>query len=194
MARLSVELKSETDPRWLAAVLADFDAFLADHANCERKASVQAMSFVVKFPDRTRVLAPLIDLAQEELGHFRQVFEVLERRGIRLAKDTPDRYVGPQLEGLRHGRDARFLDRLLLASIVERRGAERFRLLAGALKDPELAGLYRAFWTGEAHHAELYARLALAYFDEATVRARLDELAEREAAVLRSLAPEPRLY
>ncbi|MCA9773724.1 MAG: tRNA-(ms[2]io[6]A)-hydroxylase, partial [Myxococcales bacterium] len=71
MARRSIDLRTATDARWLDAVLGDFDAFLADHANCERKASVQAMSFVVKFPDRPLVLGPLIDLAQEELGHFR---------------------------------------------------------------------------------------------------------------------------
>ncbi|MCA9774994.1 MAG: tRNA-(ms[2]io[6]A)-hydroxylase, partial [Myxococcales bacterium] len=95
---------------------------------------------------------------------------------------------------LRHGRDERFLDRLLLASVVERRGAERFRLLAGALEAPDLAALYRGFWTGEAQHAELYARLAAEYFDEATIARRLDELAAIEAEVVGGLAPAPRLY
>ncbi len=54
MGRKSVELKCATDPAWVQTVLDDFDTFLADHANCERKASALAMSLIVRFPDRTR--------------------------------------------------------------------------------------------------------------------------------------------
>ena len=45
--------------------MGDFDRFLIDHAACERKASATAMSFVVRYPDRDRVLEPLIALAIE---------------------------------------------------------------------------------------------------------------------------------
>ena len=40
MASRSVPLLVPSDSRWVAAVVADLDGFLADHANCERKASV----------------------------------------------------------------------------------------------------------------------------------------------------------
>ena len=46
MARKSVELLAATPQEWIEAVLADFDAFLIDHANCERKASALVMSLV----------------------------------------------------------------------------------------------------------------------------------------------------
>ena len=50
--KLSADLVVESPKGWIEAVLGDFDAFLLDHANCERKASSMAMSFVAKYPDR----------------------------------------------------------------------------------------------------------------------------------------------
>lgn len=183
-----------SDPRWIGAVLADLDGFLADHANCERKASVQAMSFVVKFPDRPRILQPLIRLAQEELEHFARVYALMEQRGLALRPDSKDRYVNPMLTLLRHGRNERFLDRMLLASVVEARAAERFALLGEALADADLAAIYRIFASGEAGHAELYPSLAAKYFGEDEIRARLAELATIEAEVVSALTPRATLY
>ena len=65
----------------MSAVLDDFDLFLADHANCERKASAMAMGMVVKYPDREEITAGLIDLAQEELQHFAEVHSLMRARG-----------------------------------------------------------------------------------------------------------------
>ena len=65
--KLNLDLACPSKPEWLQAVLADFDSFLQDHANCERKASSMAMSFVAKFPDREEILPELIDTAIEEL-------------------------------------------------------------------------------------------------------------------------------
>ena len=52
MTRKSIDPLIATDPAWADFVLERFDAFLPDHANCERKASALAMSLVVKYPDR----------------------------------------------------------------------------------------------------------------------------------------------
>ena len=46
--KLSIELACESDPKWIATVMSDFDNFLKDHADCERKASAMAMSFAAK--------------------------------------------------------------------------------------------------------------------------------------------------
>ena len=51
MARKSIDLIYSTPSEWTETALADFDHFLIDHANCERKASALAMSFVVRYPD-----------------------------------------------------------------------------------------------------------------------------------------------
>ncbi|MEL7196633.1 MAG: tRNA isopentenyl-2-thiomethyl-A-37 hydroxylase MiaE [Bacteroidota bacterium] len=73
-----INLACESKPEWITAVMADFDAFLMDHADCERKASAMALSFVAKYPDRVEILPDLIDTAVEELEHFRSVYKIME--------------------------------------------------------------------------------------------------------------------
>ena len=63
-------MHTPTDPAWVDTVVADFDAFLVDHAACERKASATGMAFVVRYPDRPQLLGPMIEFAREELEHF----------------------------------------------------------------------------------------------------------------------------
>ena len=72
------------------------------------------MSLVVKYPDRSQIIPALIALAQEELEHFGQVFEQMRRRGLSLVKDEPDPYVNRLVDLMRHGREERFLDRMLI--------------------------------------------------------------------------------
>lgn len=188
MARKSIDLLVATHPDWVHTVLADFDAFIQDHANCERKASALAMSMVIKHPDRTRIVPALIVLAQEELEHFRQVYELMVARGLPLVKDTQDPYVNQLAACMRHGREARFLDRLLISSLIECRGAERFGIIAEALDDPDLKAFYASLWKAEAKHGHQFVDMALQYADADTTRTRLRELAEREAEIVQGLA------
>ncbi|NIP46501.1 MAG: tRNA-(ms[2]io[6]A)-hydroxylase [Gammaproteobacteria bacterium] len=187
MTRKSIDLLLATPPEWVDVVLADFDAFIQDHANCERKASALAMSLVVKHPDRTRIVPTLIALAQEELEHFREVYVLMQSRGLALVKDTQDPYVNQLMACMRHGREARFLDRLLVASLVECRGAERFRLIADALEDPPLKAFYTSLTKAETKHGHQFVDMALAYVDPAQTYARLQALAEREAEIVQGL-------
>jgi len=190
MAKLSIDLKWDTPASWVAAgPLSDFDAFLADHANCERKASALAMSLIVRFPDRKAIIQPLIDLALEELEHFQQVYQVMVARGVDLVGDTPDPYVKQLLQAMRHGREERFIDTLLVSSLIECRGAERFRLVAEALResDREMSSFYRDLWACEAKHGNLFIEWALNYCSQDAVYARLHELAEVEANIAAAL-------
>ncbi len=187
MARRSIDLLLATHPDWVKVVLADFDAFLQDHANCERKASALAMSLVVKHPDRTRILPTLIALAQEELEHFRQVYELMVSRGLELVKDIQDPYVNQLMACMRHGREPRFLDRLLVSSLVECRGAERFGIIANALDDESLKAFYTALWKAETKHGHQFVDMALTYADPQTIQTRLQELAEQEAEIVQRL-------
>ncbi|MBT5507565.1 MAG: tRNA-(ms[2]io[6]A)-hydroxylase, partial [Flammeovirgaceae bacterium] len=79
-----IDLKISSSNDWINAVIADFDTFLTDHANCERKASAMAMSFVAKYPNRKEILGELIDIGIEELEHFKDVHQIMESRGIML--------------------------------------------------------------------------------------------------------------
>jgi len=187
MARLTIDLKQPTAPGWAEYVAERFDEFLIDHANCERKASALAMSFVVRYSDRIRIHPTLIDLAQEELLHFKQVYELMLDRGLLLVPDEKDPYVNNLIGLCRSGREERFLDRLLVASLVESRGAERFRLLHEVLADPALKAFYRDLWACEAKHGNQFTGMALEYFPAETVYDRLDTLAEGEAQILTGL-------
>lgn len=194
MTRRSIDLAVDTDPAWVEVILSNFDAFVQDHANCERKASALAMSLVVKHPDRTRIIPSLIALAQEELQHFREVYELMVQRGLALVKDEPDPYVNALLTLMRHGRDDRFLDRMLISSLVECRGAERFGLIAEALEDAELKAFYHRLWRAETKHGHQFVDMVLNYFEADTVYARLAELVGREAKIIESLPWRPSLH
>ena len=194
MSKLSPQLASKTDPAWAGYILEHFDAFLIDHANCERKASALAMSFAVKYADRERIIPALIELAQEELEHFQQVYELMARRGLRLAPDEKDPYVNALLALCRTDREGRFLDRLLVSSVVETRGAERFRLIHEAVEDPELKRFYLGLWACEAKHGNLFVNLALNYFPEEELYARLGELMRAEGEITRNLEWRPSLH
>ncbi|GJM28265.1 MAG: tRNA-(ms[2]io[6]A)-hydroxylase [Cyclobacteriaceae bacterium] len=193
--KVSIALECESSPEWVAAVLENFNAFLQDHANCERKASAMAMSFVAKFPDRVEIIPELIETAIEELEHFQSVYLIMQQRGVVLpAQMGKDHYVQQLVDHCRSGREERFLDRLLLASIVECRGAERFRLVYENLKDKHLREFYHQLWASEAKHGNIFVHMALNYFDRNSVYSRLEELNRVEAGVIESLPIRPALH
>jgi len=187
MGRKSIDLKCATDPAWVQTIMDNFDAFLADHANCERKASALAMSLIVRFPDRTRIIPELISIAREELQHFEQVYDLMRERGVPLLKDTPDPYVNALIKQMRHGYDDRFMDQLLVSSVVESRGAERFEIIAEALTDEKLKTFYDDLWKAELKHGHQFVAMALEYFEPDPIYLRLDELMTAEAVILGQL-------
>jgi tRNA-(ms[2]io[6]A)-hydroxylase len=121
--KLSIDLKYETPKEWSETVMRDFNSFLQDHADCERKASAMALSFVAKCPDKVKIIPWLIETALEELVHFQQVYSVMEKRGVQLKHDMPqDLYIKQLMALIRSAPQERLLDRFLLASIIECRG------------------------------------------------------------------------
>jgi len=194
--KYSLELAVATRPEWVRTVLSDFPAFLQDHADCERKASAMAMSFVAKYPDRIEIISDLIETAIEELGHFQQVHAHMAKRGIRLAKEMrEDPYIKALLELCCTDPLNRFLDRLLLVSVIECRGAERFRLVWAALEhDAELKEFYHRLWVSEAKHGNIFVRMALNYFEKNRVYSRLQELNGAEGKIIQSLGLRAALH
>lgn len=186
--KLTLDLASESKQEWIDAVMADFNSFLQDHADCERKASAMAMSFVAKYPDRKEIIPELIETGIEELEHFQMVYKIMEERGINLSHSIgEDPYIKALLKLCHSGRNERFMDRLLIASLVESRGAERFKMIADAQTDPEMAKFYKMLWTSEAKHGHIYVKMALNYFDNDTVYERLAWWVEKEAEILDQL-------
>ena len=186
--KLRVDLKVDTSPEWIVKVLEDFDGFLLDHANCERKASSMAMSFIAKYPDRVKIIPELIETALEELEHYRDVYKIIESRGLQLLHKIPEDKYMKALHKLCHsGRNERFMDRMLIASVVETRGGERFRIVSESIKDSEMALFYKDLWICEAKDGHIFIEMALEYFDESIVFPRLEWWAEREAEIIQAL-------
>jgi len=193
--KANLDLQCESSSAWLSAVMDDFPSFLQDHADCERKASSMAMSFVAKYPDRKEIIPELIDTAVEELEHFRSVHEIMRRKNVPLpSKMQEDKYVKSLIKQCHSGREERFLDRLLIASALETRGAERFRLIAEALEDADLKKFYKMLWTSEAKHGHIFVKMALNYFPEKQVYNRLDTWMKREAEVIQHIPLRPALH
>jgi tRNA-(ms[2]io[6]A)-hydroxylase len=95
---------------------------------------------------------------------------------------------------MRKGSDLYFLDRLLVASIIEARGAERFGLIATALPAGELNDFYTAIARSEERHYEVFLHLARLYFAESTVMQRFNELLDIEARIVAALPIQARLH
>jgi tRNA-(ms[2]io[6]A)-hydroxylase len=190
-----LELLWKTPIEWAQNAIKDIDSFLIDHAACERKASSLAMSFVVKYRDKPRLVRAMTELALEELEHFKLVLEVLESRGLFLGGDTPDSYVGQLLSFCRNDNNSRLLDRLLISGIIEARGCERFSLISRALGAETLLGkFYEKLSRAEAKHQLLFVQLACEYFSTAMVSERLLELSLKEAEIARNLEWKSQLH
>lgn len=194
--KYSIEVKAESSQEWIEAVMTDFPTFLQDHADCERKASAMAMSLIAKYPDKKLIIPDLIETALEEMEHFRDVYQLMESKGIPLpAKMEPDHYIHQLMEEAKGGSvESRFLTRLLLGSVVECRGCERFKLVAEHIEDADMKRFYKELWASEAKHGNIYVKLALHYFKEEEVYPRLDELMNKEAEILRKLPVRAALH
>ena len=193
--KLRIDLSSSSKKEWVDVVMKDFDSFLQDHADCERKASAMALSFVAKYPNRTEILPQLIDTAIEELEHFKEVYTLMQKRNIPLRHEIiQDVYMKKLLDVCRSGREERFMDRLLLASLVETRGAERFKLIYEAMEDTEIKQFYQKLWASEAKHGEIFVSMALNYFEKPYVYERLETMKEQEKKILDDLPIKPQLH
>ena len=184
----------KTKPRWVEVVLANFDTFLSDHASAEKKASGMALSMASHYPDRPDILIAMTDLAIEELAHYKQVINLILKRGLIPQSDCKDMYVAELNRKARKGRAEFLLDRLLIAALIERRGAERFELVARHLKDSQLADFYRNLAKSEARHWVLFVNLASNNYPESEIVSRFNELSEIENDILAASPISARLH
>ncbi len=186
--KLNLDIAKPSSQAWIDAVMSDFDSFLQDHLDCERKASSMAMSFIAKYPDRKEIIPELIETGIEELEHFQQVYNLMAERNIPLPSSMgEDPYVKALIKRCHSGREERFMDRLLIASIVETRGAERFKMVAEHLEDSNLKKFYKMLWTSEAKHGHIFVKMALNYFEKDEVYKRLEWWVEQEQEIIDSL-------
>lgn len=187
-------LQSPTSKDWLEQALSNLDILLLDHSHCERKAAGVALNLMFRYPSSEKLVRSLTAIAQEELAHFEQVNQWLERRSIPLQALAAPPY-GAQLKAqMRRDEPERMLDALLVSALIEARSHERLGLLGQHCPEPELARFYRSLMASEARHYGAYWLLAVHYFERPLVEARLASLSAVESEILTQLYPQPRIH
>ncbi|MGB1019766.1 MAG: tRNA-(ms[2]io[6]A)-hydroxylase [Flavobacteriaceae bacterium] len=189
-------LKLPTDPRWVNIVEKNINEILTDHAYCEQKAASTAISLIISFPEKDELVAAMIDLAQEEMSHFKMVHELIKERGLTLGRERPDYYVRDLLTFFPKGgsREMHLVHRLLHAGLIEARSCERFRLLSEKLSDPKLRTFYKKLMISEAHHYTLFLKLAKAYAPEEVVQKKWKDLLVFEAKLMQNLGKKENIH
>lgn len=187
-------LKRPTSWAWVEQAIAHIDIILLDHSHCERKAAGVALNLMFRYPSNTQLVRQLTAIAREELEHFDQVNQWLERRGIALAPLNAPPYGAGLTALIRRAEPDRLLDSLLVSSLIEARSHERLGLLATHCPDRELGEFYGSLMASESRHYGIYWVLADTYFDRDIVVARLEELAIQESELLATLYHEPRIH
>ena len=186
-------LQVATPPGWTEVALADLEGTMSDHAHAEKKAALSAMTLLSREPHRTDLIARMAKLAREELRHLDQVLGHLRDASWTLRRDLPDRYAGRLLKLRRPSGEPALVDRLLCAALIEARSWERLNLLGEAL-DGELGVFYGELARSEAGHYRLFVELARQECPGQDVDARLAELAQAEAEIVRTLPHEARIH
>lgn len=187
-------LGQPTRPEWVEQAIAHLDTILLDHSHCERKAAGVAINLMFRYPSHKPLVDALTDIAQEELDHFRQVNQQLERRQIALAPLSASPYASRLNAAVRQQEPQRFLDTLLVCALIEARSHERLQLLAQHCPDWELAEFFASLVTSEARHYGTYWYLAYQSFGQEVVAERLQQLAALESEILSTPYPLPRIH
>nr|WP_036533692.1 tRNA isopentenyl-2-thiomethyl-A-37 hydroxylase MiaE [Neosynechococcus sphagnicola] len=187
-------LQQPTTSGWVEQAIAHLDTLLLDHSHCERKAAGVAVNLMFRYPAHTKLVRMLTAIAQEELQHFEQVNQWLERRGIALGLLPAPPYGTLLNAQIRKQEPQRLLDTLLVCGLIEARSHERLGLLARHCPEPDLAAFYQELMASEARHYGVYWLLATTYFDRDSVSQRLEALAVVESQILSTLHPEPRIH
>lgn len=191
-----LHLKSESTSRWLVQVDQNLDEVLIDHAHCERKAASTAMNLINSYTENRQLCREMTRIVQEELEHFEMVLSILDQKGIKFRRLASGPY-GKKLNALIRNREPeRAVDRLLVASLIEARSCERFRMLAEHIdaRDAELSAFYAGLFESEARHHTTYVQLAQEFASRESVWARLDQLSAAETAIIAQGSELPRMH
>ena len=192
---MEIKLKYDTPVEWADQVVRNIDAFLQDHADAERKVAHMWLSLIAKYPDKRDIIADLNQIAIEELLHFKQVYNIMYRRGLTIDSEfKKDPYMKGISSIIREDSQERLLDRLILASVAEMRGVERFKLVSDAVEDQELKKFYSNLHFQEKEHVDIFLQLAERYFPTEEVESRLEEILIKEGEVTEYLPWRPAIH
>jgi tRNA-(ms[2]io[6]A)-hydroxylase len=186
-------LLCETPDQWIQAALANQPLLLLDHANCEKKAASTAINLMFRYVGDFDMMHKMSRLAREELRHYEQVMQIMQKRNIPYEQITPGRYAGELRKIVRTHEPGRYIDTLIIGAIIEARSCERFAKLAPFL-DEELRDFYLSLLKSESRHYEDYLKLAKRAADGEDISARICEFLELEKKLIESADSEFRFH
>lgn len=183
-------LLCKTPTSWLDKAVNELETVLIDHAHCEKKAAATAVKQMFRYPERIELLKKLSQLTREEVLHFEQVLEFIEKRGIKYRAIKPSRYAAGLHKYAEKDEPQRLVDGLIIGAIIEARSCERFHALAPHFdeSEPELAKYYRFLLKSESRHFMDYLELAKRY-SESDINERVQFFLEKETELIES--PDP---
>ncbi|MEP7233990.1 MAG: tRNA-(ms[2]io[6]A)-hydroxylase [Ignavibacteriota bacterium] len=187
-------LKVESNSMWAERVASDPSLLLGDHAHCEKKAATMAISLLNSYPHRSELVEEMSELAIEEMQHFRMVLKKMNIRNIALKYDQGDTYARELHSEIRTQEPGKFLDKLIVASLIEARSCERFQLLSESDIESDLKEFYSSLLASEARHRTVFLKLARMYFPDNEVSKRLEEFSNIEARLVESLHSVPVMH
>lgn len=198
MREADLPLRYVTPPEWAPRVLQNPLELLNDHAHLEKKAAANALEMLNRWPEPSppeNWVAAMTAVARDEVEHLAVVCRLLARRGGRLTKQHSNPYARQLRDLVRRGTGpAELVDRLLVSSLIEARSCERFKLLADACGDAELARLYRGLWASEHGHYRAFLQLAEQIQEPQAVSRRWDQMLADEARLIARQPAGPRMH
>lgn len=153
-------LGCETPKAWLDEAIQNLEILMQDHANCEKKAASTAMNLMFRYSFFVDLQVKLAQLVREEMLHYEQVLEFMNKRGQQWTGLSAGRYAGGLRKEIRTYEPEALIDVLVIGAFVEARSCERFYALAPHV-DEELGRYYRYLLKSESRHFEDYLALAM---------------------------------
>jgi tRNA-(ms[2]io[6]A)-hydroxylase len=150
----------------------------------------------VSFPEYDALVREMMNLVEEEMSHFRMVYDLLKSRGYDMGRDRRDDYVIKLRQFFPKGgsRTNQLVHRLLIAGLIEARSCERFRLLSEELNDESLRKFYKKLMISEAHHYTMFLNFARQYGDKDEVNTKWQSLLDYEAQIMKSLSKHETIH
>lgn len=197
--RADLPLRSRTPDVWAQQVLSDANALLHDHAQLEKKAALNALDMLNRWPEPEPPefwVEKMTAIARDEVEHLALVTKLLARRGGRFNKYHRNAYALGLREFVRVGKGLReLMDRLMVSALIEARSCERFEVLSRCADDAELRRIYHGLWASEHGHYRIFIQLAEQLPKQTReVSKRWDEWLEFEADLLSKQKPGPRMH
>jgi len=190
-------LRLATDESWVKLCENNLEAVLSDHAWCEQKAALNAISTMTKYPMHSDLVEELTKIAIEEMEHFQMVVEKIRERGMTLRYEHKDSYVGELAKYILVGggsKENQLVNRMLFSAMIEARSCERFRLLTERLKDPGLVEFYRELMISEAHHYTTFLGFARKYGGDIDVDKKWQDFLDYEGEIIKNYSKEETMH